>query len=173
MLQTQNSVSHTFLHNFSIALLICAFLFGFVAGCTAACSNSINYNSLIHCAVAAPASLTALLTHVLVPFLLTSLICRAKRTELLHILCFIHAFAYGTVSIIVYRAFGSACWLIHPLLLFTATITLASLFHFWFRLISNQSKNAMKELWFHFGFAALSSGVDYFLFSPYLSRLFI
>lgn len=173
MLQTENSFKIAFLHNLSTFLLPCAFLFGFVTGCTVACNDSIIYNSLIQCAAAEPAALTALMGHVLVPFLLTSLICRSGRTELLHILCFLLAFIYGTIAIFVIRAFGSACWLVHPLLLFTATTTLAALFHFWFRCLSDRTQKMQQELLFSVGFAALSSAVDYFVISPFLSRLFI
>ena len=173
MLQKGNPFKIAYLHNISTFLLPGVFLLGFVTGFTLACNDSTSYYSLIQRAATEPATLTALMGHVLVPFLLTSLICRSGRTELLQVLCFLLAFIHGTTSFLISCAFGSASWLVQPLLLFTATTTLASLFYFWFRCLSARTQKMQQELLFSIGFAVLSSAVDYFVISPFLTRLFI
>ena len=160
-------------HNFGLLVLSITFLAGFLSGTAVTFPNQALYASLMRRAAIRPVSLLCLLAHVAVLFLLTALIHKTRKITLYLFLIYAQAFSYGIVSSSACYAFGTAHWMLRPLLHFTGGINLISLLWFWCRQALGQSHSARNDFRLSLIISVISALFDHYLISPFLLKLFI
>ena len=161
--------SHKTLHH---ASLYVAFAVGFFLGSATALHISADYGSLIHEAILAPVPVFSVIIFVL-PWILTAMLYWSNATFLFPAFSFFQAFGYGIILTSVYVVYGSAYWLIGPLLLFTRTVTLILSLWFWVRHISDQRLSVRTDLILCASISLFAAALDYYLISPLLFKLSI
>lgn len=173
MSYSASPVQPIFKRNYFASLLSCMFILGFVFGAFVASNNTAHYVQLVRKAATTPVSAVWLILHITLLFSLTALICRSKRLELLHGICFLKAFIFGIVKTSVFFSYGSAQWLVSSGMLFSKTIVMISWLCFCFRNISTQSQAAQRDLVFALFVSVLGAVLDICFVSPYSSMIFV
>lgn len=145
----------------------CGILFGiwisFLAG-----SSSF---SLMRGAPGATVSINALLLTATLPFLLSALAVFLSGPEWLLPVSLVCGFLYGYIGLLVFRTFGSAGWLIRPMLCFSICASAPLLFLYWQCLFASNRKMFLFETFFFLSCAVLIASFDYSHVSPFLASL--
>ncbi len=127
--------------------------------------------SLMRSAASCRMSIVGLVASVLLPFLFSAYAVTISRPELVLGICACKAFSFAYCGQIARMAYGTAGWLVQPLLQFTAICTLPVFCGFCLRHIAGGKATARRDLGLCLGLAVLIAGVDYFVVSPFLAGL--
>lgn len=152
-------------------LLAVFWILGLMFGVFLSFSAGGSFVSLMRLACDSPVSIIALLMTILLPFLLTALAVYVSEPRLLLIFCFLKAACFSFVSVLAFRAFASAGWLVRCLLMFADICTLPLLYGSWNRHIAGDTKLRIGDLGILSG-AILACCLDYACISPFLAELF-
>lgn len=144
-------------------------LLGLLLGTLLAVGADASMISLMRRAANCRVSIVLLLTAVL-PFLISAYAVSIYRYSILSVLGLLKAFAYSFCGILSVRAFGSAGWLVQPMLQFTDSITTIFLCFFGIRCCVDQT-GFKRDLIICILVSVAAVIIDYALVSPYLLSL--
>lgn len=104
------------------------------------------------------------------PFLLTAYAATVSRREILLAVCFCHTFFISYLGVSLHKVFGSAGWLLEPMLLFSELICLPVLF--WFSYRHLEDKNTLfRDHIICLILALIAASIQYFTVTPFLTKL--
>lgn len=127
--------------------------------------------SMMRPAAGCRASIVGLTVAAVLPFLLAAYAAFISRPGFLLAVCGCKAFCLGYIGCLAGNAFGSAGWLIQPLLQFTSLCTAPLLCWFCFRNLSGSAPTVGRDLRICIFPAILAAGIDYTVVSPFLAKL--
>lgn len=146
-------------------------LAGLCLGTLLALSAGSSSFSVMRLAASSRVSIVYSLCCVFLPFLLAAYAVYIHRFALLIFLCFCKAISFSFCALLAVRAFGTAGWLVQPMLQFTDTCLVPVLCWFCIRSISGSSTSVRKDLILSLIIGAAAVSMDYFLVSPFLAEL--
>ncbi len=149
--------------------LYLVFAAGLVLGAAYACTVSPYKLSLMRQAVSGQSSIVGLLCCSILPFLLAAYAAYIGRRALLLAVCACKAFLYSAAGLAMYRAFGTAGWLIQPMAHFTQTLSLPLFWYFSLRLCAGRKSG--RALAVILVLTVILAGIDYFVVSPFVAGL--
>ena len=127
--------------------------------------------SLMRRAMNAPVSIVVLVTGCVLPFLIAAYAVMIERFSLLLILIFLRCAAFGFVTWAAAAAFGSAAWLLQPMLQFTDCAALTALAVYASRRCMVWKRGYLKELCILAAIAAAVAVIDFTAVAPFLASL--
>ncbi len=148
-----------------------AFCFGLLLGFLCAVKENPSYFSVMRLAAGCRMSIVGLCASLLLPFLLAVYAASNRLTVLLYLVCGCKAFGFAYIGHMARRAFGSAGWLIQPMLQFHQILFLPVLCGFCLRYTSGSEHTVKRDALICLGLLALIAGVAYFVVSPFLAGL--
>ncbi len=155
----------------AVPFLVSCFAGGLLLGFFWTAHADPSFAALMRRASNAPVSIFGLLAATFFPFLLSAIAVYFSKSWLLYPICFFKAFCFGTCATAVAQAFGSAGWLVQPMLLFSDCCTLPLLCLFWLRHVSGQRRLPGAEFLLVASLLLLIGCIDYRLVSPFLAEL--
>lgn len=159
-----------FLRNFGQVSLAFFWLLGLVLGAFVPLFAGESILSLMRSAASTPVSIVSLLSTALLPFLCSAIAISASAPALLLCICFLKAFCFSAVSVLVFYAFGSAGWLVRCLILFSDIATVPLFFNFCRRHITGESNLSLTDV-LTCALAVIFCFLDWAYISPLLSEL--
>ena len=114
-------------------------------------------------------SIVLLLSAALMPFLITAYAVSIKQHTAVWALAFFQSFFYVLCGVLTVRSFGSAGWLVQPMLQFSDSV--ASILFCWFGLRCFSRGDVRKDLTVCVFICIAAVIMDYFLVSPFLVSL--
>ncbi len=129
------------------------------------------YYAMMRLAASGRMSIVGLAASVLLPFLISAYAVLIDKPGLLLGVCTCKAFSFGYSGTLARGAFGTAGWLIQPLLQFTQICMIPVLCCFCLRHISGRRSSVKRELAICLVLMAICAGIDYFVVSPFLAKL--
>ncbi len=129
------------------------------------------YYTMMRLAASGQMSIVGLAASILLPFLFSAYAVLIGKPSLLLGVCACKAFSFGYSGTLARGAFGTAGWLIQPLLQFTQICMIPVLCCFCLRHISGKRSTVTRELVFCLVLLAICAGFDYFVVSPFLAKL--
>lgn len=144
---------------------------GLLIGTLFAARGNPSCSSMMRLAAGCRASIVGLAAAAVLPFLLAAYAALFSRPALLLAVCGCKAFCLCSVACLTVGAFGSAGWLIQPLLQFTGLCTAPLLCWFCLRHLSGAAPTLRRDLRICIFLALLAAGIDYTVVSPFLARL--
>lgn len=143
---------------------------GLAAGALFAVGADPSLLSLVRRAASCRVSTVVLLLTAIFPFLITAYAVYINRFSLLFLVAVLKSFTFSFLAGVIFRSFGSAGWLIQPMLQFSDTV-LCSLYC-WFCIRSCRDPGKWKrDLIICVIFAAVTVIVDSLLVSAFLRTL--
>ena len=106
---------------------------------------------------------------ILLPFLFAAIAAYLDKPYLLHMICFFKVITFGFCSMLIYRAYGSAGWLIRLLLQFSDILSLPLLC--WYCLRQFERPRPYKDLIYCSFLAGIFVCIDHFAVLPFLAEL--
>lgn len=155
----------------ALAVLAACWLTGLLLGIFYAARAGDTYSLLMRMAPSCRVSISGLAASALLPFLFAAFAVYISKPELLILVCFLKAFSFACCGFGVMDAFGSAGWLIRPLLQFSDGCTIPLLCWFSIRHISDIQPTWRADIGVCCMIAAVAVGFDYCLVSPFLVTL--
>lgn len=149
------------------ALALC-WTSGLVCGMLVYLSAGSSLTSLMRSTMGGTVSIVSLLYMALLPFLISAFAVSFFRPTLF-LICFGKAFLFAFASLGLFRAFGSAGWLVFRLILFSDCMLLPMLYFLWLRLL--RSPLSHMELACFIALTVLVVSVNYRIISPILASL--
>ena len=154
-------------------LLCFCWCLGLLLGTLFAVGADASFLSLMRQAAVSRVSIVNLLTAIVLPFLFSALAVYMGRPRALYVICFCKALCFAFCIVLADRSFGTAGWLIQPLLLFSDLLLAPVLFWFSVRHIGGGSGSLQKDIGFCAAVIAAVAMLDAFWVSPFLAELFI
>lgn len=152
------------------ALALCWCL-GLLSGvCLVPCVSKSLF-SWMRLAARSRVSIVGLLCGNFLPFLISYLIFSFSIPRLIYAVCFFRAAGYGFCALGIRLGFGTAGWLIQPLLLFSDLLTMPVLLWFWLRNLDGSIQNRRRDFVLCGIAAAFAGAADFLLAAPFLSQL--
>ena len=105
------------------------------------------------------------------PFLIAAYAVYMNRPKLLLAVCFCKAFCFSFCAFIIIASFGTAGWLVQPLLQFTDICIIPVFCWFCVRNVSGKRKSWKKDALVCLIFAAITATADYWIVAPFLAKL--
>ncbi len=105
------------------------------------------------------------------PFLLAAHAAYIGRPFLLLLVCSCKSFSFSFVAAALFRAFGTAGWLIWPMVHFTQLLTLPVFCWFCLRWYAQKMDGIFRNLGVCIGICAFIAGMDYFVVSPFVAGI--
>ncbi len=144
---------------------------GLLLGFLFAVKADPSYFTVMRLAAGCRMSIVGLCASLLLPFLLAAYAASIQKPWLMLWVCGGKAFGFAYIGHMARRAFGSAGWLIQPMLQFHQILFLPLLLVFCLRQISGEGQNLKRDSCICLGLLALIAGVAYFVVSPFLAGL--
>lgn len=145
-------------------------LLGLLCGTLFAVGADDSLASLMRAAASNRVSIVVLLTTAFLPFLITAYAVSINRYAIGSCLALLKGFAYSFCGCVIVRAFGSAAWLVQPMLQFTDMVTSILLCWFGIRCFTRQC-SLRRDLAVCILISAAAVVIDYLLVSPFLAAL--
>lgn len=158
--------------NAAAVLLSLIWILGLFFGVQIAAHAGEDVLSLMRTAPRAGVSIVGRFAVLLVPFLLSALAAFLQWRWLLFLICFFKAYFFAFVSGAVALAFGSAGFLVCPLLLFSDICLLPLLFWFCLRLLRADRRTIWRSALPCAACAVVLGCLDCFVISPFLRAVF-
>lgn len=152
-------------------MLWLAWILSLILGTLCAAFADPSLLAMMRLAASGRMSIVGVAAACFLPFLISAYAVFIDRPGLMAGVCACKAFGFAYCGGIARRAFGSAGWLVQPLLQFSSVFTLPLLCCFCLRHISGGKKNAVRDLLICIGLTAALAGIDYFVVSPFLAEL--
>lgn len=152
-------------------LFVIGWIVGLLAGTVFAVITDVSFLPLMRKAAACRVSIIGLMCTALLPFLFAAYAVFINRFELLLTVCVCKVFSFAYCAVLAARAFGSAGWLVQPLLQFTDICTVPVLCWFSLRHIRTDTVSLRTEFSVCLFLTAAAAGLDYFVVSPFLAKL--
>ena len=127
--------------------------------------------SMMRSAVVSSVSIVGLMLAAALPFLLSAFAVFISGPGWLLPVSFVDGFLYGFACLTVVRAYGSAGWLIRPILCFSICASAPLTYIYWLRRVHNAQKPSVMETFFFLSCAVLIASIDYSLISSFLAEL--
>lgn len=106
-------------------LFLLSWVVGILAGLLTAAGADESCLSVMRLAASCRVSVVLLFLTAFAPFLITAFAVSIHQYPVLLVLCFVRSFGFGCCAWLTVRAFGSAAWLIQPMLQFSDGILMA------------------------------------------------
>lgn len=144
---------------------------GLLLGTLVAADFEASVSSLMRTAVFGRVSIISLCATAFFPFLLVGYIVYSKRLRILFLICFCKAFSFSFCAWLVRCSFGTAGWLMQPLLQFTDVCMVPVFCWFSIRYLLGHKSSLLKD-----GIVYVISGItvivmDYFFITPFVAKL--
>lgn len=152
----------------AVTIVWCA---GLLLGIAVAVGSDDSAFSLMRLAARCRVSIVSILITAILPFLFSAYAVSVSKPGFLLLVCFLKAYSFGLCGYLVSAAFGSAGWLVQPLLQFTDVCTLPFLVWFFLRGSSRQENTFRRDLWVCLIAAATAAITDWLIISPFLVRI--
>lgn len=151
--------------------LLFLWYFGVCIGIFAGCRVNNSFYSLMHSSLCSRVSIVWVLISALIPYFLYLLLQRAWSRVFLACICFLKAFCYAFALLVIFRAFGSAGWLMCALCLWCDILSTVLLF--WFLLNCDRWRSVHHERIFAFNVAVtiVLICINYWLVRPFCTGL--
>lgn len=128
--------------------------------------------SMMRSALFQPVSIVGLFVCIFLPLILSFLFILLEKPIFVLIVCFIKSVAYGFSCGLVSLYFHNASWLFRFLFLFSDSCFLLILLTFWLMTLADYRKTCYRAAQVCSVLGVLIGAADYFVFSPFLERLF-
>ena len=161
----------SFLHRNFIVAFICVWAAGLIFGAAAAaCLGKSNF-SLMRTVLNSRVSIVSLLITAALPFLFTAYAVSVPAKGLLLFICFFKAYTFSFTGYLISAAFGTAGWLLQPLLQFTDLCTMPALMWFVISHCDKLGKLNRRDLTVSIVIAISAAVADCFVISPFLTEI--
>lgn len=152
------------------ALLHLVWAGGLLCGIFLAVKSSESFYLMMRTAAAGPVSIVSLFVTALLPFLICALAAKCGRNWVIYTLCFFKALIFSHGTLTAFSAFGSAGWLIAPMLRFCDLIVTP--FFCWFSIRNlRKGEDLMKDLGLCIAVSMAAGYIDFSFVSPFLATL--
>ncbi len=158
------------LHRKTVCLWL-AFCAGLLLGFLCAVRDGPSYFSVMRLAASCRMSIVGLCASLLLPFLLAVYAASNRQIGLICLICGCKAFGFAYIGHMARGAFGSAGWLIQPVLQFHQICFLPVLCGFCLRYAPGKKGSLKRDALICLGILALIAAVAYFVVSPFLAGL--
>ncbi len=152
-------------------LLALAWSLGLFSGCVLFLHGDQWIPSLMRQAAECQVSIVGLVNVTLFPFLFSAFTVYLAKPWLLAAVVWGKACSFSFVSLWVMHAFGSAGWLVYPLLMFSDLCMAVLLWCYWLRYAAGERGFSLKAMTPYLIALFLIGSVDYCLVSPFLVML--
>lgn len=130
------------------------------------------YISLMHISNFQNVSIVSQISVLLLPFLLSALICSTRSAWMILPLSFFKGISFGFSQSVICASFAGAGWLIYFFLMFSSIISLPVLIFFWFRCLSS-SRHIVSQLIICLSVVFMIIMIDRYWINPYWVSFFI
>lgn len=154
-----------------VIFFLCAWVVGVLAGILAATGMDDSSLSVMRLAAGSRVSIVSLFLTASVPFLITAVAVSIHQYPVLLAICFARSFCFGCCAWLGVRAFGSAAWLIQPMLQFSDGILMAVFLLLGLWLCSHEDANAKRPVICCILFTGAVTLFDYLAVAPFLASL--
>ena len=155
---------------YRVIFLAFFWLLGISLGISVANVASCQFSSLMCTLFCQRVSIVRMLIIHTFPLLLSAVLMHFSAYFLLLLFAFVKAFCYAFSSYSIYLYFGSAGWLLQPLLMFSGSSVAVVLLFYWFRMLP--SRIITRDICICCIITVCFVCIDYFLVSPFLESLF-
>ncbi len=152
------------------ALLLAFWLCGLLCGTILAVKTSESYYSMMRTAADSPVSIVSLFVTALLPFLICAFAARSGRRWLLYVICFCKALIFSHGLLVAFNAFGSAGWLILPMLHFPDLVLTPFFCWFCIRNLINR-ENLFRDLGVCIAIWIIAGYLNFSFVSSFLAKL--
>jgi len=149
----------------------CLWLAGLLCGTAASCFIRKDLFSLMGATSFYSTSIVCQITFHFLPFLITALTVLIGKSQFLTVIILGRAFLYAFYGCLVYLSFGTAGWLVQPLLQFSGLMCAPLFCWFSMRQMPGTGFRLRRDLGLCFAWIILISCVDHYVVSPFLERL--
>lgn len=157
-------------HSKTLQISFC-WILGLLSGTFIAAKIDTSSLSLMRWTAFGSVSIVDLFIAAVFPFLIAAYAVYINKPKLLLLLSGCKAFLFSFFAYAAWHAYGSAGWLVQPLLQFTDIFLIPVLCWFCIRHIAGTANSRRKDIGICFLFIAAVVAVDYFMVAPFLAKL--
>ncbi len=132
---------------------------------------NVSFPALIRSVCCTQTSLIGLLAVILIPLLISVVVCRYVGVMWIFPVIFLKAMGFGFCSYAICLSFGDAGWLVRCLLMFTDCISVPLLLWFWIRRLFMKNNAILQDMILVLALLVVTACVDYMFVSPFLFLL--
>ena len=158
------------LHHKTLWVVFC-WIIGLLTGTVLAAGADPYSFSLMRQTVSCQVSIVDLFIAAAFPFLLAAYAVFIDRPKLLLLICGCKAFSFAFCAYTAAASFGTAGWLVQPIVQFTDICMVPVLCWFCIRHITGSADSLKKDMLVCMVFAAAVASIDYLVVAPFLAKL--
>ena len=154
-------------------LFLSAWIVGISAGMLTAIGIDDSILPVMRLAASCRVSIVVLFLMASIPFLITAFAVFIHQYPILLIICFVRSYGFGCLAWLIVRSFGSAAWLMQPMIQFSDGILLVVyvLYGLWH--CSHWERNPKRPVLVCMFITAVVTIIDYLAVSPFLVSLLV